>query len=118
MNILIQLSLILNVLAIDANDSSDQIKSRVISDPEIALCDELTIDAAVVADDGIGYVFKGNFFWKIDITTGISQQLVAQYISDRWEGLTGPIDAAFSIDEEKYRLSTVFIKVRNKRQII
>ena len=113
MKTLIVLSLILNVLTIDAKDANKKSKSRVFVDPGIALCEELTIDAAVVADDNIGYVFKGNFYWVLTISSGISQTVVAKYISDRWEGLTGPIDAAFTIDEAKYRLSTVFIKVRN-----
>ena len=98
MKTFILLTTILNVLTIDAMD------------PEIALCKELKIDAAVIADDNIGYAFKGDFHWTMDYISGISQHFVAKHISDRWEGLTGPIDAVFTIDESKYGLTTVFIK--------
>ena len=81
------------------------------NDPELQLCLDLTIDAAVSADDGIDYVFKGDYYWRFSTTTGIPTDTIAQPISDRWPGLKGPIDAAFTIDEPKFRLSTVFIKV-------
>lgn len=100
MNFLFVLSVVLltNVLSID---------------PELQLCQDLTIDAAVVADDSIGYAIKGDFYWIIDVRKGINKNTTAGYLSDRWPGLTGPIDAAFTIDEARLRYGTVFLKVRN-----
>ena len=76
--------------------------------PEIQLCKDLSIDAAVFADDNVGYAFKGEFYWQMSTTSGISPNFIARYISERWKGLTGPIDAAFTIDDSKYKLCTVF----------
>ena len=80
-------------------------------DPELDLCSDLSIDSAVSADDGIDYIIKGDYYWQFSTGTGISPDFIARPISERWPGLSGPIDAAFAIDEAKYRFSTVFLKV-------
>jgi len=82
-------------------------------DPEMQLCEDLSIDAAVTADDNIGYAFKGDFYWTMSTTDGISSNTIARYIKNRWKGLSGPIDAAFTIETNKEELGTVFMKVKN-----
>lgn len=82
-------------------------------DPEMQLCEDLAIDAAVTADDSIGYAFKGDFYWTMTTADGISSNTIARYINNRWKGLSGPIDAAFTIETSRGELGTVFIKVRN-----
>ena len=93
------LSFVMNVLTINGFD------------PDLELCIDPSVDAAVIADDNISYVFKDDFYWELNPTSGIPTQTVANYISSRWNGLNGPIDAAFAIDDQNHKLSTVFIKV-------
>ena len=93
--------------------SDDYETEAIPMDPEMQLCEDMSIDAAVFADDNVGYAFKGDFYWQMSSSSGISPNFVARYISDRWNGLTGPIDAAFTVDDSKYRFCTVFIKVRH-----
>ena len=80
-------------------------------DPETALCQNLVIDAAVTADDDISYAIKGDYYWNMT-AEGIPPDVIARPLSDRWRGLSGPIDAAFKIDEAFHRVSTVFLKGR------
>ncbi|XP_054157548.1 uncharacterized protein LOC128955894 [Oppia nitens] len=77
-------------------------------DPEEQLCIDLAIDAAIYADDGISYILKGDSFWQMDSQTGLLPE-AGNLISDRWPGLPTPVNAAFTIGEAKYGLSTVFI---------
>lgn len=78
-------------------------------DPETALCEDLVIDAAVTADDDISYVIKGDYYWTMT-WNGIPSDVIARPLSDRWQGLKGPIDAAFRIEEGYLGDSTVFLK--------
>ena len=79
-------------------------------DPDIRLCNDLNIDAAVKADDGLDYIFKDEYYWITDSKTGLSADF-AQPISKRWPKLPTPLDAAFTLVDENLQWSTVFIKV-------
>jgi hypothetical protein len=80
------------------------------TDPDLLLCEELTIGAAVFADDGKDNVFEGYYYWEIDLNSGISTNF-GEPIKERWIDLPTPIDATFSVDERQVRKSVVFIKV-------
>jgi hypothetical protein len=79
-------------------------------DPDLQLCEDETVDAAVYSDDRKSYIFKGDYYWEFDSSSGISQEF-GEPIKNSWIDLPTPIDAAFAIDEQTHRDSTVFIKV-------
>jgi hypothetical protein len=56
------------------------------------ICEELTIDAAVTADDGKIYVFKIDYYWEFDSDSSISKD-IGKPVKERWIDSSAPIDA-------------------------
>ncbi|KAH6938719.1 hypothetical protein HPB50_011993 [Hyalomma asiaticum] len=81
--------------------------SRKPAQPGPDLCQDATIDAATRTEDGSSYVFKGDYYWKIE-TDGIADGYPRR-ISDDWGGLPGHIDAALTWSDGK----TFFFKGGN-----
>lgn len=81
--------------------------SRKPAQPGPDLCQDATIDAATRTEDGSSYVFKGDYYWKIE-TDGIADGYPRR-ISDDWGGLPGHVDAALTWSDGK----TFFFKGGN-----
>lgn len=81
------------------------------NDPDVMLCKDMTIDAAVMGDDGGKYVFKGDYYWLIDKNGRAIASEYGELISERWPEVEVPIDAAFTFVDENVKWSTVFITV-------
>lgn len=81
--------------------------SRKPAQPGPDLCQDAAIDAATRTEDGSSYVFKGDYYWKIE-TDGIADGYPRR-ISDDWGGLPGHIDAALTWSDGK----TFFFKGNN-----
>lgn len=81
--------------------------SRKPAQPGPDLCQDAAIDAATRTEDGSSYVFKGDYYWKIE-TDGVADGYPRR-ISDDWGGLPGHIDAALTWSDGK----TFFFKGGN-----
>uniref|UniRef100_A0A131Z4B3 Matrix metalloproteinase-14 (Membrane-inserted) n=1 Tax=Rhipicephalus appendiculatus TaxID=34631 RepID=A0A131Z4B3_RHIAP len=81
--------------------------SRKPAQPGPDLCQDAAIDASTRTEDGSSYVFKGDYYWKIE-TDGIADGYPRR-ISDDWGGLPGHIDAALTWSDGK----TFFFKGGN-----
>ncbi|CAN7997015.1 unnamed protein product [Ixodes pacificus] len=81
--------------------------SRRPAQPGPDLCQDASIDAATRTEDGSSYVFKGDYYWKIE-TDGIGDGYPRK-ISDDWSGLPGNLDAALTWSDGK----TFFFKGNN-----
>lgn len=81
--------------------------SRRPAVPGPDLCQDSSIDAATRTEDGNSYVFKGDFYWKIE-TDGVGDGYPRK-ISDDWGGLPGNLDAALTWSDGK----TFFFKGNN-----
>ncbi|UXI18425.1 hypothetical protein NH340_JMT04368 [Sarcoptes scabiei] len=84
----------------DENDGGDSSSSKPPSpDPDPSgdapdLCQDSKIDAVTRIADGSTYVFKGQYYWRID-SNGIADGYPRR-ISNDWDGLTGNLDAALT----------------------
>ncbi|XP_013776805.2 matrix metalloproteinase-15-like [Limulus polyphemus] len=58
------------------------------------LCQDSSIDAITRTEDGKTYVFKGDFYWYINVTGVVDGY--PRRISDDWDGLPGNLDAALT----------------------
>lgn len=63
------------------------------------LCQDSSIDAVTKTENGQTYVFKGDFYWRIE-SEGIADGYPRR-ISDDWDGLPGNLDAAMTWSDGK-----------------
>ncbi|OTF77895.1 matrix metalloproteinase-16-like protein, partial [Euroglyphus maynei] len=87
----------------DGNNDSSTETSSTSSDRPIEpdpsgdgpdLCQDNSIDAVTRIADGSTYVFKGQYYWRIE-TTGIADGFPRR-ISTDWDGLAGNLNAALT----------------------
>ena len=96
-----------------ADISNETLSEWQSNDPDIKLCNDLTIDAAVISDDGLHLVFKDQYYWLINKYGSGLEEDYAKPISQRYSALKHPIDAAFTLVDELGQWSTIFINVRH-----
>lgn len=75
------------------------------------LCQDSSIDTVTRIADGSTYVFKGDYYWRIE-TSGIADGYPRK-ISTDWDGLPGHLDASLTWADGK----TFFFKVTSKIEI-
>jgi len=68
-------------------------------------------DAAVTTADGNTYFFRGDKYWKLKKMGAMADPPEGRSLKDDWDGLTGPIDAAFTFKTAQTK--TFFFKGQN-----
>ncbi|CAG2167681.1 unnamed protein product [Oppiella nova] len=99
--------------AVPEADHSEDPEADHSADPDIKLCKDMKLDGAFSADDGLDYVFRGDYFWRFDTDIAAITDEFAQSFIERWPQLPTPINTGFVIDEEIHRKSTVFLNGRD-----
>ncbi|XP_064455146.1 stromelysin-3-like [Ornithodoros turicata] len=91
--------------------------SRRPSLPGPDLCQDSSIDAATRTEDGSSYVFKGDYYWKIE-NDGVAEGY-PRMIRDDWEGLPGDIDAALTWSDGKtfFFKGSQYWRFRNRKMM-
>lgn len=69
------------------------------------LCQDSSVDSVTRISDGSTYVFKGNYYWRIE-ANGIADGYPRRISAD-WDGLPGHLDASLTWADGK----TFFFKV-------
>lgn len=95
----------------DKDDKDDKTTPKSVEpDPSADgpdLCQDSSINTVTRISDGSTYVFKGNYYWRIE-TNGIADGYPRKISSD-WDGLPGNLDASLTWADGK----TFFFKVND-----